>query len=123
MNALIALAALAVLSLAGEALGFKRYTPTLIVVGLLAALGLNLADWNTDLTYYHKMMWYDNFAVAFTGVMLVSAVLIMLLAPRFYDTLETNRSESYAQMLFLLAGGYVVFGCRNTIYSLVYIGW
>jgi hypothetical protein len=56
MNALIALAALAVLSLAGEALGFKRYTPTLIVVGLLAALGLNLADWNTDLTYYHKMM-------------------------------------------------------------------
>lgn len=113
MNALIALAALAVLSLAGEALGFKRYTPTLIVVGLLAALGLNLADWNTDLTYYHKMMWYDNFAVAFTGVMLVSAVLIMLLAPRFYDTLETNRSESYAQMLFLLAGGVVMVSFGN----------
>ena len=120
MNALIALAALAVLSLASEISGFKRYTPALVVVGLLAVLGLNFADWNTDLTYYHKMMWYDNFAIAFTGVMTCSALLIMLLVPRFYETIETNRSESYAQMLFLLAGGVVMVSYGNL--SMLFLG-
>lgn len=113
MNALIALSILAVLTLATEVSGLKRYTPTLVIVGLLAVLGLNLADWNTDLVYYSRMMWYDNFAVAFAALMTGASLLIMALAPAFYETIQTNRTESYAQMLFLLAGGVVMVSFGN----------
>lgn len=120
MKALISLSALAILSLAGEIFGFKRQTNVLLIIGLLVTLVLNFMDWNTNISYFSNMMQYDNFSVAFTGAMLLCGLAVVLLSPNFFKVVETSESESYAQLLFLMAGGLLMVSFSNL--SMFFIG-
>lgn len=114
MKSLITIACLSILALAGEMFGFKNKVFYIIIIGLLIALGLNISDWNTNLTFYNKMLDVDNFSIAFSGILLASSTLLMLFSKKFYEGLpEINAIESYSIMLFALCGALIVVSFGN----------
>lgn len=120
MNALIIISLLGILVLF---LGLYKYDRALLPVtlaGLTAALAVNLLAWNTDLYYYNEMMRYDNFAVAFSSIGIISTILILLLSGDYFQRISTNVAEYYAIMLFSLAGVICMVSYQNL--AMLFIG-
>lgn len=91
------------------------------VIGLLAALGLALAQWNVPaVTQYHGMMLFDKFAIIFSGVTIVSTILIVLLSGDYFERISHHVAEYYAVMLFSLAGIIVMLSFHNL--TMLFIG-
>ncbi len=100
--------------------GFRKQAYILLIIGLLATLGLNLSDWGSNATYFNNMLTSDNYAVCFSAILLSVSTLVLLLAPRFYDHITISRMDSYAMMMFALAGGLCMVSFGNL--SMLFIG-
>lgn len=111
MTALILLSALGVIALLAEIFGFKKLLYPLVILGLITTFVLNLVDWNTDKTWY-GMMHYDNFAVAFSSVLIGVSVLWFVMAEGFFKE-ESSLTDHFALILFALAGGVVMVSYTN----------
>lgn len=120
MKALISVSVLALLSLAGQMFGFRKQAHFLLIIGLLAALGISLSDWGNNTSYFNNMLVADNYAIAFSGALLLLSTLVLLLAPRFYDSISIARTDSYAMKMFALAGGLCMVSFGNL--SMLFIG-
>ena len=66
----------------------KAWLLPAIFIGLLAALAFTFSQWNQDLHYYREMLVFDNFAVAFSSVLIFSTFLIMMFASHYYRPVE-----------------------------------
>lgn len=115
MNTLLSISAFSILSLASELFGFRKQTVWLVFFGLLLSLGLCVAEWGGAMPFYSNMLVMDNFGRAFSAVVLGVAALLVLLSGRFFQTYEVNRSESYALMLFSLAGAVAMLNFGNLV--------
>src|SRR3546814_17290665 len=76
MTSLIIVSVLAIVVLY---LGLFRYKTALLpvsVTGLLAAGAMAVLDWNLGKMYFSEMMLIDNFAVAFSVLMILTTLLI-----------------------------------------------
>ena len=91
-------------------LGFlkdKRVLLPLALLSVAAVFVTNLLEWNSPQIYpelYNDMIRVDNFAVAFTGIGLLSALLIFPLAQRYTRVNDAHSGEFFALMLFSLVG-------------------
>jgi len=90
-----------------EMLKFKKQLFILVLAGLIGAFILNVIDWGTAFSWYHNMMLVDNYAMAFSGLLIVITFLWFLMS-RSYFTSETSAADHYALILFSLAGGIVM---------------
>jgi NADH-quinone oxidoreductase subunit N len=76
------------------------------VVGLLAALGAAVMQWDNNAEpIYHGMMLFNNFSVAFSVVSIVSTILILLLSKGYFERI----SKPYCRVLCynpILVSGY-----------------
>src|SRR6478735_9636306 len=91
------------------------------VIGLLAALGAAVAQWNDNaVPMYSGMMLFNNFSVAFSVVSIVSTILILLLSKGYFEKISTHIAEYYAIILFSLAGIIVMVSYYNL--SMLFIG-
>jgi NADH-quinone oxidoreductase subunit N len=115
MNTLLSISAFSILSLASELFGFRKQAVWLVFGGLLLSLGLCVAEWGSSASYYSNMLVMDNPGRAFSAVILGIAALLVLLSGRFFQTYEVNRSESYALMLFSLAGAVAMLNFGNLV--------
>jgi len=111
MKALILLSSLGVISLLAEIFSFKKLLYPLVLLGLTVAFVLNIGEWNTNVTYF-KMMQFDNYAVAFTSVIIVVAFLWFLMAEGFFKD-ETNQTDHYSLVLFALVGAVLMVSYTN----------
>ncbi len=111
MKALILLSSLGVITLLAEIFSFKKLLYPLVLLGLIATFVFNLSDWNTNMTYF-KMMRFDNYAVAFTSVILVVAFLWFLMSESYFKE-ETSLTDHYALILFALAGSVIMVSYTN----------
>lgn len=111
MKALILLSSLGVLSLLAEIFSFKRLLYPLVLLGLTVTFVLNIGEWNTNVTYF-KMMTFDNFAVAFSSVIIVVAFLWFLMAEGFFKE-ESSQTDHYALILFALVGALLMVSYTN----------
>ena len=111
MKALILLSSLGVLSLLAEIFSFKKLLYPLVLLGLTVTFVLNIGEWNTNLTYF-KMMTFDNFAVAFSSVIIVVAFLWFLMAEGFFKE-ESSQTDHYALILFALVGALLMVSYTN----------
>ncbi len=106
MKALILISLLGIAVLFAGIFNLKNKSIILAVLGLGAAVGLNCMDWGTDISYYNDMVRFDNYALAFSSLMIVSTALITLLGFQFYRNSNTNTTpDLVALMLFALVGG------------------
>ena len=65
MKELLLISGLGVLALAAGLLNLRRLMMPIVLLGLLANIGLCIADWGTNEVVY-DMLLLDNFALAFT---------------------------------------------------------
>lgn len=120
MTSLIIVSVLAIVVLY---LGLFRYKAALLpvsVTGLLAAAAMALFDWNLEKMYFSEMMLFDNYAVAFSVLLIMTTLLIFGLSRNYFEKISGNVAEYYAMMLFALAGGIVMVSFYNM--SMLFIG-
>src|SRR5687768_14128654 len=86
------------------------------VIGLLAGLGFAIAEWNTNAQpIFSGMMLFDNFSIAFSGITIVSTILILLLSKGYFEKISSHVAEYYAIILFALAGIIVMVSFHNLV--------
>ncbi len=114
MNTLIILSAIGVIALFSEMLNFKKALLPIIVLGLVGALVTDVLDWNTSRHYYNEMMIMDNYAVAFTGLLIVITLLWFIMSPEFFHE-PSSRVDHFALIIFALIGGQLLTSYNNML--------
>ena len=121
MNTLIVISVLPLILLY---LGLYKAQKALLpvaIIGSLVALGLAVAQWNDSAQpIYHGMMLFDNYAIAFSSITIVSTILILLLSRGYFEKISSHIAEYYAIILFSLAGIIVMVSFYNL--TMLFIG-
>lgn len=118
MKALILLSSLGVITLLAEIFSFKKVLYPIVLLGLATIFVFNAMEWNTNMTYFN-MMRYDNYAVAFSSVILLVAFLWFLMSQDFFKD-ETNKTDHYALAIFALTGAVLMVSYTNM--SMLFLG-
>ncbi len=121
MNTLIILSVLPILVLYLGLFKAKNALLPVTVLGLLAALGLAVMQWNSGAQpIYHGMMLFDNFSIAFSAITIISTTLILLLSKEYFEKISSHVAEYYAIILFSLSGIIVMLSYNNL--TMLFIG-
>ncbi|MEZ5172615.1 MAG: NADH-quinone oxidoreductase subunit N [Bacteroidia bacterium] len=107
MATLVLLSLLGFLVLFIGAFNQKKILMPVVILGLLAAFVTNAADWDTNNLYY-GMMRYDNYAISFSGLMIFSVLMIMLVAAYQFRNEDSAIGDIYALMIFTLVGAIIM---------------
>ncbi len=95
-----------------EILNFKKLLFSLVIAGFFGAIVLTCFDWDTSYSYYNNMLTFDNYALAFSGLLILVSALWFFMS-RSYFTSESSASDHYTLILFSLAGGIVMTSFSN----------
>lgn len=112
MKALILLSSLGLIALLAEIFSFKKLLYPIVLLGLITTFTLNIFDWNAAHNTFYNMLRFDNFAVAFTSVIIGVAFLWFLMAEGFFKE-ESNQSDYFALVLFALSGAVIMVSYTN----------
>lgn len=85
------------------------------IVGLLVTLFLSLKDWGLNSSFFHEMVIFDNFSVAFNISMIVITIVIFLFGIDYYKMMELHVAEQYSLMIFALVGAFLMTSFSNLI--------
>ncbi len=107
-------------------LGFLRSNRALlpfVLVVLALVFGLNLLDWNHagslgglfDSPYISQMLTVDNYSVAFSGIVLLTALLLVPFSNSYVAAGEPNLAEYYSLLLFSLVGAIMMVSYNHLI--------
>src|SRR2546425_10427156 len=97
-----------------ELTGFTKVIRPLVLLGLLGALVTDMMDWNTNRSLYNHMMLVDNYAVAFTALLITITFLWFFIYPGFFSE-PTSRTDHFALIIFALIGGQMMVGYSNML--------
>lgn len=112
--------AITVLFLGLDKSGKKALLPV-SAAGLLLAFGLVIWSWTKEpRQYYGEMMHDDHFSLAFSGLMIISTLLILLLSKGYFEQFSEHVAEYYTLILFSLTGGIIMASYSNL--SMLFIG-
>jgi len=90
------------------------------LLGLLAAGGSLVMEWDTNESYFNNMMLVDNYSIAFSILLIVITSLIFMISSNYFEKIHSGAAECYAILLFALAGGVVMTSFENM--SMLFIG-
>ncbi len=107
-------------------LGFLRSNRALlpfVLVVLALVFGVNLLDWNHagsltglfDSPYISQMITVDNYSVAFSGIVLLTALLLLPFSRSYVVAGEPNLAEYYSLLLFSLVGAIMMVSYNHLI--------
>lgn len=121
MSAIITLSLLAILVLY---LGLFKANKALLpvsIIGLLTATGLIAYQWNGDLVpLFNGMVLFDNFSIAFSVLMALLTVLILLLSRDYFRSSSAQVAEYFALIIFSLTGAFLVVSFYNM--AMLFVG-
>ena len=120
MSIIISLSVLGVLILSLGILKKKSWLLPAILAGLLVAFGFTILSWNRNLSWFNEMMIVDNYAVAFTAVMIFTTFLIFMFAGHYYRHVQRPLDDIYAILVFALAGCVMMVSFGNLV--ILFIG-
>lgn len=103
-----------------ELFSLRKAIVPMAVIGLLGIVGFNATLWDTNVSYYNHMFTFDNFAVAFSGLMLFLTALVLILSADFYKAEPDNLSDYLSIFLFTVTGSVVLVGYSNL--AMLFIG-
>jgi NADH-quinone oxidoreductase subunit N len=93
----------------------KKILAPSAILGLLIALILSVMDWNVGSEYFHDMVIFDNFSIAFNVSMIIITILIFLFGIDYYKRMELHVAEQYSLMIFALIGAFLMTSFSNLI--------
>lgn len=121
MGAIILLSLLGILVLYLGLYNAKSWLLPVSLLGLVVALGFEIAAWNTQATpLYHGMVLFDNFALAFSALCIVVTGLVLILSKEYFSAISKNVAEYYCLILFSLTGALMVCAYHN--FAMLFIG-
>jgi len=106
MYTLIAITGIGVLAILAEILNFRKVLYPLTFAGLLVALGITILDWDTNVRYFSDMMFFDNYAAAFSGVMIFTTFIWYLMSEGFLK--KNEKQTDFTALLSFALGGAIV---------------
>ncbi len=93
----------------------KGWVPTLAVIGMAVALGLNIAQNGIAASAFGGMIMVDGFAVFLNAIYLISGIVTIGLAYDFLKRTGIERGEFYVLMMFSIAGMMLISEAYNLI--------
>jgi len=113
MKGLFIISGLGVLAMLAEIFKFKKLLYPLVLIGILVAYVTNFMEWNNNLNIpmFSNMIRFDNVALAFSGVILVTAFLWFILANDYFE--EDHVTDHFALVLFALVGALMLTSFSN----------
>ena len=113
MKGLFIISGLGVLAMLAEIFKFKKLLYPLVLIGILAAYVTNFMEWNNNynIEMFSNMMRFDNVALAFSGVILVTAFFWFILANDYFE--QDHVTDHFALVLFALVGAVMLTGFSN----------
>lgn len=121
MAAIITLSLLGILVLYLGLFKAKSALLPVTLIGLLVALGFELALWGGNAQpLYNGMVVFDNLALAFSILCILATGLILLLSRTYFSAISTNVAEYYCLILFSLTGALMVSAYHN--FAMLFIG-
>ena len=112
MNSVFVLTGLGVFSLLAEIFNIKRFLFPVVILGLIASAVLLVFDWNQDAAFYSNMLTFDNYAVAFSITLSLTALLWFLMSKDYFEN-HTHITDHFALSLFALVGGVFMVSYSN----------
>lgn len=120
MISIILLSVFGIINLFVGFLKSKKILLPLALFFLIVVFGVNLFSWNDTQSYFNNMLTIDNYAVAFTGIMTLSTLLLLPFSQRYVDTEDSNLAEYYSLLLFALVGTIMMVSYENLL--MLFIG-
>lgn len=122
MNSLVLLSVFGILALF---LGLNKTTAKFVLPSTLAGLGLAfiyaIVRWDKATEpIYRGMLFFDNYAVAFSAIAIALTALIFLLSKGYFERISAHIAEYHAIILFALAGIVVMVSYYNLV--MLFIG-
>jgi len=115
MNAIIFTTILGIILLYLGLTHNKKILAPAAILGLLITLFLSIKDWNIGSEYFHDMVIFDNFSIAFNVSMIIITILIFLFGIDYYKRMEHHVAEQYSLMIFALIGAFLMTSFSNLI--------
>src|SRR5690606_30195323 len=112
MNSIFVLSGLAVFSLLAEIFNFRRILFPVVIIGLVASAILLVFDWNQNASFYTNMVTFDNYAVAFSIVLSLTALLWFLMSKKHFDD-NANVTDHFALVIFSLVAAVFMVSYSN----------
>lgn len=112
MNALLIVCGLAFVALIAEIVNARKILHVVIILGLLASCAVVALDWNLELHHFNDMLVFDNFAIAFTGLILGVSVLWFCVSAEYF-TGQSHQTDRTALIIFTIAGGIMMVSFHN----------
>ena len=113
MKGLFIISGLGVLAMLAEIFKFKKLLYPLVLIGILAAYVTNFMEWNNNfnIPMFSNMIRFDNVALAFSGLILVTAFFWFILANDYFE--EDHVTDHFALVLFALVGALMLTSFSN----------
>ncbi|MES2566059.1 MAG: NADH-quinone oxidoreductase subunit N [Bacteroidota bacterium] len=113
MKGLFIISGLGILAMLAEIFKFKKLLYPLVLMGILAAYAMNFMEWNNnyDIPMFGNMIRFDNVALAFSGVILVTAFFWFILANDYFE--QDHVTDHFALVLFALVGALMLTSFSN----------
>jgi NADH-quinone oxidoreductase subunit N len=112
MNAVYVLSGLGIFSLLSEIFNFRKILFPIILLGLVASAWLLIMDWNSAHSYYSNMLTFDNYAVAFSAVISIVALMWFMMSRDYFEN-NTHVTDHFALVLFALVGAVFMVSYSN----------
>ncbi|UPT67256.1 MAG: NADH-quinone oxidoreductase subunit N [Sphingobacteriales bacterium JAD_PAG50586_3] len=114
MKSIVLLSLLGVTSMFAGVFNYRKLILPIILIGLAAAIGLLADQWGTNKVFF-EMALFDNYAIAFSCLLISVAFLIFTLALYHYRNESDIVTDLYALFLFALTGGVLMTSFNNLV--------
>ena len=113
MKTIVYTSSLGLVCMLAEMFNLRKFILPVAVLGLVAIFGLNIFSWGTNQGFYHNMIVVDNYSVAFSGLLIMLAIFIVVLSGDFYKNEESKISDYLAIIIFTLCGALAMVSFGN----------
>lgn len=114
MKSIVLLSILGVLSMFAGIFNYRKLILPIILLGIAAAIGLLYDQWDMNKHYFNDMAVFDNYAIAFSALILAVSFIIFVLAMYHYRDADPHSvTDIYALFIFALTGGVLLTSYNN----------
>ena len=115
MKGLLIISGLGILAMLAEIFKLKKGLLWIILIGIVAAYLADLMEWRAggmSISYFDNMIGFDKPAIAFSGIILVTAFFWFILANNYFEE-DSNLVDHFALVLFALVGALMLTSFKN----------